>query len=128
EYYSTGMPSSFKSEVRITDPDTGDSFDRIIEVNEPLRYKGVTVYQSGFDDGGSTVELLAYPLHGTQSRPFPVSGKIGESTRFVVDDAGNEVSVNFTELRTINVEDLREGDPQPKALAEHVAAVSGSAA
>ena len=38
EYYSTGMPSSFKSEVEVTDPVTGDTFERTIEVNEPLRY------------------------------------------------------------------------------------------
>src|SRR5690606_26499131 len=53
DYYSTGMPSSFKSEVEVTDPETGASFSQTIEVNEPLRYKGVTVYQSSFDDGGS---------------------------------------------------------------------------
>src|SRR3546814_11604154 len=57
DYYSTGMPSSFKSEVEVTDPDTGKSFSQTIEVNEPLRYKGVTVYQSSFDDGGSTLHL-----------------------------------------------------------------------
>ena len=35
DYYSTGMPSSFKSEVQVTDPETGESFDQVIEVNEP---------------------------------------------------------------------------------------------
>src|SRR5690606_19038956 len=43
-YYSTGMPSSFKSFVEVTDPETGETFESLIEVNEPLRYKGVTVY------------------------------------------------------------------------------------
>ncbi|MCQ9617766.1 cytochrome c biogenesis protein ResB [Paenalcaligenes niemegkensis] len=128
EYYSTGMPSSFKSEVRITDPESGESFDRLIEVNEPLRYKGVTVYQSGFDDGGSTLELAAYPLKGARSEAFAISGKVGERTTFATDDQGSEVSVNFTELRIINVEDLSSGEPQPKAMIEHVAAVTGSAA
>ena len=55
EYYSTGMPSRFASHVEVSDPDTGDTFEQVIEVNEPLRYKGVTVYQSSFDDGGSGV-------------------------------------------------------------------------
>src|SRR5690606_10608920 len=36
DYYSAGMPSSFKSEVEITDPDTGKTFSQTIEVNEPL--------------------------------------------------------------------------------------------
>ena len=128
DYYSTGMPSSFKSEVVITDPETGESFEQVIEVNEPLRYKGVTVYQSGFDDGGSTLELLAYPLDGSSSQSFAVNGKVGENTRFAINDQGDEVTVNFTELRIINVEDLSSGEPQPKAMIEHVAAVTGSAA
>lgn len=128
DYYSTGMPSSFKSEVRITDPDTNESFEQVIEVNEPLRFKGVTVYQSGFDDGGSTVKLEAFPLTGSYSKPFVLNGKIGEDTRFVLNDKqGEEYTVKFTELRIINVEDLSSGAPQPKAMMEHVAAVTGSA-
>src|SRR5699024_7173660 len=47
DYYSTGMPSSYKSIVKVTDPDTDESVEQLIEVNKPLRYKGVTVYQSG---------------------------------------------------------------------------------
>src|SRR3546814_12256518 len=66
DYYSTGMPSSFKSEVKVTDPETGKSFNQTIEVNEPLRYKGVTVYQSSFDDGGSKVQLEGYPQIGRE--------------------------------------------------------------
>lgn len=129
DYYSTGMPSSFKSEVQVTDPETGESFDQVIEVNEPLRYKGVTVYQSGFDDGGSSLEVVGYPMKGGTTESFELSGKVGESTRFTMNDAsGEELTVNFTELRIINVEDLTSGEPQPKAMIEHVAAVTGSAA
>jgi len=67
DYYSTGMPSRFASEVEVTDPDTGKTFDSTIEVNEPLRFKGMTVYQSSFDDGGSTVVLKGYPLVGSNA-------------------------------------------------------------
>lgn len=126
EYYSTGMPSSFKSEVAVTDPDTGESFERTIEVNEPLRYKGVTVYQSGFDDGGSKVKLKAYPLSGT-APAFNVEAVVGESTRLQAA-TDRQLAFTPTELRIINVEDLSEGNPQPKAMIEHVAAVTGSAA
>src|SRR5699024_2025591 len=38
------------------------------------------------------------------------------------------VSIRPTELRVINVEDLSSGVPQPKALLDHVAEVTGSAA
>lgn len=130
EYYSTGMPSSFKSEVEITDPVTGDTFERTIEVNEPLRYKGVTVYQSGFDDGGSILSLKGYPLVGPGSKTFALNGKAGETVGIAAQESPNEhaLTVQLTELRPINVENLTEGDPQPKAMIEHVAAVTGSAA
>src|SRR3546814_5631073 len=80
DYYSTAMPSSFKSEVQVTDPETGKSFNQTIEVNEPLRYKGVTVYQSSFDDGGTTLQLVGYPLHGAASQACSIAGTVGIST------------------------------------------------
>ncbi|AWB34640.1 cytochrome C biogenesis protein ResB [Orrella marina] len=127
DYYSTGMPSRFASEVTVRDSETGETFDQTIEVNEPLRYKGVTVYQSSFDDGGSNVDLALYPLSGTQSGPFDLAKRVGESIDFPVGSSGN-VRLEITGLRPINVEDLTSGEPQPRQLAEHVAAVTGSAA
>jgi len=130
DYYSTGMPSSFKSEVIITDHDTGDSFESLIEVNEPLHYKGVTLYQSSLDDGGSNVTLRGYPLSGPRNRPFQLEGTVGRQRELSLDGVQQRnLLVDFSELRVINVEDL-SGDlaPQPRALADHVAAVTGSAA
>lgn len=131
EYYSTGMPSSFRSVVEVFDPETGERFERNIEVNEPLRYKGVTVYQSSFDDGGSSLRLTGYPLRGALSRPFEVSGVVGSRSEISVNEQGREVplTIEFTALRVINVENLDSGEPpQPKAVIDHVASVAGSAA
>ena len=131
DYYSTGMPSSFKSEVEVTDPDTGKTFSQTIEVNEPLRFKGVTVYQSSFDDGGSTLQLVGYPLLGAEAAPFDLSGTVGKDTEIVVadGDARRPVKIEFTGLRVINVENLSgDEEPQPKAVMDHVASVTGSAA
>jgi len=127
DYYSTGMPSRFASEVEVQDPDTGKRFDATIEVNEPLRYKGVTVYQSSFDDGGSRVRLVGHPLAGPRDFSFEVDGTIGRSSEIALA-GGKRMQVDLTGLRTINVEDLSGGNPQPQALREHVAAVTGSAA
>lgn len=133
DYYSTGMPSRFASEVVVMDPDTGRTFDATIEVNEPLRYKGVTVYQSSFDDGGSTVSLKGYPLRGTTDTPFTVDGTVGNSAEISAhtgDGNSRDMRVEITALRPINVEDLTRGAPSgiPKTFGEHVASVSGSAA
>src|SRR5690606_16856411 len=131
EYYSTGMPSKFRSVVEVIDPESGERFEQNIEVNEPLCYKGVTVYQSSFDDGGSSLKLTGYPLRGAVNKPFGIDGKVGDRSEIVVSEGGREMplTVEFTALRVINVEDLGTGEPpQPKAVIEHVAAVTGSAA
>ena len=133
DYYSTGMPSRFASEVEVTDPDNGKRFDATIEVNEPLRYKGVTVYQSSFDDGGSRVSLTGYPLGGTGGKPFQVEGTVGKQSEITAtgaQGAPRAMQVDITGLRPINVEDLSGGAPgeRPRTLGEHVASVAGSAA
>ncbi|NGM86366.1 cytochrome c biogenesis protein ResB [Parapusillimonas sp. SGNA-6] len=131
DYYSTGMPSSFKSEVEVTDPETGESFNRTIEVNEPLRYKGVTVYQSSFDDGGSKLQLVGYPLVGSNQAPIEFSGAVGKATQISLGEGAEKTSVeiDFSGLRVINVENLTgDAEPQPKAVIDHVASVTGSAA
>jgi cytochrome c biogenesis protein len=131
DYYPSGMPSRFSSLVEVQDPDTGKSFDANIEVNEPLRFKGVTVYQSSFDDGGSTVELMGYPLQGTGSTPFKLPGTVGKTVA-PGQDAPTELRnlhVDITALRPINVEDLSGGAPKPKKdFSENVASVAGAAA
>lgn len=126
DYYSTGMPSNFKSEVEVIDEENGKRFTQVIEVNEPLRYRGVTIYQSGFDDGGSKLVLSAYPLQGAEYEPIRLKGVVGESAPVIYNQQGDSVEATFTELRVFNVEDLTDGDPQPKALMDHVASVAGS--
>ena len=129
DYYSTGMPSRFASLVEVTDPDDGKKFEATIEVNEPLRFKGVTVYQSSFDDGGSKLELLGYPLSGSQPLDFTVKGTVGQTEDVALGSTGQRIKLEVTKLRTINVEDLSAGDPgAPKEFGEHVASVTGSAA
>lgn len=131
DYYTTGMPSSFKSDVEVTDLQTNESFKQTIEVNEPLRYKGVTVYQSSFDDGGSHLWLRAWPLTGDAAAPQTVEGVVGQPASLTLIEGGKQRQVNIepTGLRVINVENLAPGsEPQPRAAWEHVAAVTGSAA
>lgn len=129
DYYSTGMPSRFASLVEVIDTESNKKFDATIEVNEPLQYKGVTVYQSSFDDGGSTVTLTGYPLSGANTINFEVKGQVGQTTDVALGNSGKSLKLDVTKLRAINVEDFSAGEPSsPKALNEHVASVTGSAA
>ena len=128
EYYSTGMPSNFTSEVEIIDEERGKRFTQTVVVNEPLRYRGVTMYQSGFDDGGSQLKVSVHPLTGAATEPTRIQATVGDNNTSIVynQQTGDSVTANFTELRVFNVEDLSEGNPQPKALMDHVASVAGS--
>ena len=107
EYYSTGMPKLFASDVVIHDRETGEQVEKRIEVNHPASYKGVEIYQSSFDDGGSSVKLRGIPF--TQGgKPFGVEGFIGGNTQLEQHGAGQQLTLEFSELRTINVENFTD--------------------
>ena len=48
------IPKNFSSDVFLSDPENGTSRDALIYMNHPLRYRGDTFYQSGFDDDDTT--------------------------------------------------------------------------
>jgi cytochrome c biogenesis protein len=61
DYYSTGMPKLFASDIVIHDRETGEAMPARVEVNHPASHRGIEIYQSSFDDGGSSVKLKAVP-------------------------------------------------------------------
>jgi cytochrome c biogenesis protein len=108
EHYSTGMPKLFASEIIIHDKETGAKTPARIEVNHPASYKGVEIYQSSFDDGGSHLKLRAMPMVAG-AKPFDVEGTVGGSTELAGKGGatgGEKLTLEFTALRTINVENL----------------------
>ena len=107
EYYSTGMPKLFASDVVIHDKATGEKTEARIEVNHPANYKGVEIYQSSFDDGGSSVTLKAIPM-GAATKPFEIQGTIGGTSSLANGQgAGAEnLTLEYTALRVINVENF----------------------
>jgi cytochrome c biogenesis protein len=107
DFYSTGMPKLFASDIVIHDRDTGASFPARVEVNHPVSYRGVQIYQSSFDDGGSAVHLKSVALDGS-GRSFDVQGTIGGSTELTRGQGtgAQKLSLEFTGLRVINVENL----------------------
>lgn len=108
EHYSTGMPKLFASEIIIHDKETGAKTPARIEVNHPASYKGIEIYQSSFDDGGSSVTLQALPL--TAGAPsFEVQGTIGGSSQIVKARGGDRLTLEFTALRVFNIENFGDG-------------------
>lgn len=105
DYYSTGMPKLFASQVVVTDNETGKSFPATIKVNEPLLYKGLAVYQSSFEDGGSKLKLAGYPMQGARHYDFPVAGEVGAATP-LGNPNGASYTVEFSGFRPFNVENM----------------------
>ncbi|TFV99591.1 cytochrome c biogenesis protein ResB [Oxalobacteraceae bacterium OM1] len=130
EHYSTGMPKLFASEVVVRDNETGKSFPATIKVNEPLIYKGVAVYQSSFEDGGSKLKLAGYPMVGPSEKTFEVAGEVGGSTP-LASSRGTEYTVEWSGFRPFNVEntgqDVRAVN-QNKSFTEGLNKQLGSAA
>ena len=110
EYYSTGMPKLFASEIVIHDKETGETKETRVEVNHPASDKGVEIYQSSFDDGGSKVQLQARSFQ-PGIKPFVVEGEIGGSLKLPANEIGGQpATLEFTALRVLNVENLSGGD------------------
>ncbi len=105
EYYDTGMPKLFASEIVIHDRDSGQAIPATVKVNEPAYHRGIAIFQSSFDDGGSKVKLRGWPLQGG-TKPFEVEGVIGESTQLSRADSNEKLSLEFSGLRVINVENF----------------------
>ncbi len=111
EYYSTGMPKLFASDIVIHDKETGQQIPARVEVNHPASYKGVEIYQSSFDDGGSIVKLKAFAMQAA-TRPFEVEGVIGGKSELlkgqgeVPGQPQDKLTLEYTGLRVINVETL----------------------
>jgi cytochrome c biogenesis protein len=65
----------------------------------------VEIYQSSFDDGGSSVKLKAVPM-AQASKPFEIEGVIGGSSELVKAAGREKLTVEYTGLRVINVENF----------------------
>jgi cytochrome c biogenesis protein len=104
DYYSTGMPKLFASDIVIHDKTTGEKKEARVEVNHPVVHQGIAIYQSSFDDGGSRLKLRAVPmLPGVQ--PFEVEGTVGSSKPLTAEGV-DPLTLEYTALRTINVENF----------------------
>lgn len=103
EYYDTGMPKLFASDIVIHDNETGEQKAARVEVNHPASHRGINIYQSSFDDGGSRVKLQAVPLTRPM-RPFEIEGVIGGSS--ALSNGDEQMTLEYTGLRVINVENF----------------------
>lgn len=63
KFVGTEIPRNFSSLVRIDDPSQGTDRQVLIRMNQPLRYRGATFYQSSYkpDGSGTVLQVVRNP-------------------------------------------------------------------
>ncbi len=107
DFYSTGMPKLFASDIIIHDKVTNEKTVARVEVNHPVTYKGVSIFQSSFDDGGSHVRLQSVPI-AAGGKSIDIEGTIGGSTPLT--NGKDKLDLEFSALRVLNVETFGKKD------------------
>jgi len=128
DYYETGMPKRFASDIVIHDDAKGISKPFTVEVNHPVTYDGVTIFQSSFEDGGSLVQLKPVFLNGRSDQLPSLPGQVGGAPMSLpaalAPQGGGTLTMEVTGLRLINVENMAEAQDGAAAGATDVRGVN----
>jgi cytochrome c biogenesis protein len=108
EHYATGQPKSFESDVEIRDPELKEPLKATISVNHPLIYKGIAIYQSDFQDGGSQLDFNVWPLRGAAHEPGKMQGNVFKD--FTLGEGDSALKVELDDFRLFNVLNLSPDD------------------
>lgn len=113
-YHTTGQPKSFMSAVLIHDREhLGDQpLEAMIRVNHPLTYRGYSIYQSDFGDGGSQLELRAWSLVSNAVQSTELKGRVS-SALTLMRGATEPLRLELSDFRLFNL--LPEPNTQPDA-------------
>lgn len=113
EHYATGQPKSFESDIVISDPDVDKPIEKTISVNHPLVYKGIAIYQSDFQDGGSKLKFKVWDLASPNMLNGEINGVVDK--KGTLGPADNPLTVEFNAFRKFNIMNLSadgKGKPQ----------------
>ncbi len=115
DYYSTGMPKRFVSDVVVTQ--NGQVPQRAqISVNQPLNIGAYSIYQSGFEDGGSSLVLKPIIWQQTQTQTQTQNAQLGQNiyttTQKPVDVMlfDKTYRLEISEFKSINVQNQQKVD------------------
>jgi cytochrome c biogenesis protein len=106
-HYSTGMPKSFESDLVISDPELSQDITKTISVNHPFTYKGIAIYQSDFQDGGTKLNFKLRSLFNSNSTQN-IDGKIFD--KVILDK--DQITYEFNDFKKFNVLHLKEGEKE----------------
>jgi cytochrome c biogenesis protein len=119
EHYATGQPKSFESDLLIIDPDLKEPLAHTISVNHPLIYKGIAIYQSDFQDGGTKLNFNAYGLFGAKDQPIKVQSNIFKNV--TLGEGDQALKVEFNDFRLFNILNLSpDGKGKPHNVGPNI--------
>ena len=119
EHYATGQPKSFESDLLIIDPDLKEPLAHTISVNHPLIYKGIAIYQSDFQDGGTKLKFNVWGLFSTQNKPLEVDGTIFKKAK--LGEGDDALTIEFNDFRLFNILNLSaDGKGKPHNVGPNV--------
>ncbi len=78
DYGSNGNIEQFYSDLSIVDPEGAELDRKTIKVNEPLRYKGVTFYQTNWGIASIKVQLNNSPIFQLPMAPLKLKNNNGQ--------------------------------------------------
>jgi len=119
EHYPTGQPKSFESDLVIIDPDLKEPLKQTIGVNHPLIYKGIAIYQSDFQDGGTQLNFNVWGILSTASKAIPLAGNVFGKTAF--GEGLGALQLEFIDFRKFNILNLSpDGKGKPHNVGPNV--------
>lgn len=101
DHYATGQPKSFESDIVIIDPDLKQPITKTISVNHPLTHKGIAIYQSDFQDGGTTLGFKVWNLFAPNVQTQALTGEIFQES--VLGNAEDALKVEYNDFRKFNI-------------------------
>lgn len=119
EHYATGQPKSFESDLLIIDPERKEPLAHTISVNHPLIYKGIAIYQSDFQDGGSRLKLDVWNLFSDKAQTVPMTGTVSQKTK--LGEGADTLTVEFDNFRLFNILNLSpDGRGKPRNVGPNI--------
>lgn len=101
DYYDTGMPKAFKTDLVLKDKQTGQTIEKTIEVNHPLIYGNYAIYQSSFSDGGTHLALKLYPLAAPELKPIDMQTAINQVKKLTTNRGKYQLEFDDFKLHNI---------------------------
>ena len=119
EHYATGQPKSFESDIVISDPDLKEPLTKTISVNHPLIYKGVAIYQSDFQDGGTKLNFKVWNLLSKDMVPQDLNGAIFQ--KGMLGEGPEALKVEYNDFRKFNIINLSpDGKGKPHNVGPNI--------